>query len=443
MYSFAKKVKIFKCCWICIIFLSFNFILDRIYSQTHRLFLPMPVESAHVCFKVLRAAHVCRFRNVCLANGRFHDKRKIEYFLPKSSSGERAHLHQNVSDLVEEKVLLPLRAFATTQRAQGLIESHNFLAVEVTTVRNARKLKWIETTSVLFSPFWPENWGHAVFDDLYSIWCSLQIFGIRGNVARIFHSGFPFSGIEQQIRSNEIYREFSKRIGMKTPLNLHDVKRSSNSHITCFRDLLVGTGALSMREYPHQLQEFSRVIRGTDRLRGDIAHINVVFLDKTDGKHKRPIYNIQDAIDTTSQVFPTARVSKLNSSKLATLSLRSRLRTLSRIDILVTVPGAASLNAAFMRPGTVLIVLDVFEPSSSSSIALESYIWNAMTDVATLFFEVTKQDMVISSESDERPKSDPRYTDFLYRDFAGYYLPMNRLQQALQTAVNCVNIISA
>lgn len=441
MSSFTEYETCSRGRWGIIIIGLFTFVLLRIYSLMYRPLLPIPVQSSHVCFNVMHTSRVCRFRNVCLTSGRFHDKREIQYFLPKSLNGEHANL-QNIYDLAEEKVLLPLRPFAMTERTQGMNEPHNFLAVKATGIQNVRKVRWVETTSVLFSPFWPENWGHAVFDDLYSIWCSLQIFGIRSNAAKIFHSGFPFTKIEQQIRSNKIYEQFSRRAGMNTPLNLHDLTSSKSSSM-CFRDLLAGTGAFSMREHPHQLQEFARLLRSTDSKMVDVTHrVNIVFLDKTDGKHKRHIYNIQDVIDRTSEVFPTAHVNKLDSSQLATLSLRSRLRTMSRIDILVTPPGAASLNAAFMRPGTVLIVLDVFEPSSNSSVSLEPYIWNAMTDVTTLFFKVTKQDVVVTDDTTERPKSDPRYNDFLFRDFAGYHLPINRLQEALQTAVNYFKISS-
>ena len=44
--------------------------------------------------------------------------------------------------------------------------------------------------------------------------------------------------------------------------------------------------------------------------------------------------------------------------------------------------------------------------------------------------------MVVTEESAERSKSDPLYNDFLFRDFAGYQLPVNRLHQVIKTALD-------
>lgn len=380
---------------------------------------------------------VCRFRNVCVTKGGFHDKRELQYFL---SQGDNALNEQTISDLMEESILVPLRPFSVTDRVQGLDEPYNFLAVKASMAKMPVKSLWIDKTAVLYSPFWPENWGHAVFDDLYSIWCSLNIFGIKGSSPHIYHSGFPFTDEALRIRSNEIYNQFSKRARMTAPIDVHGLKQSRESSSICFQDLLAGTGALSMREYPYQLQEFARLIRGDTAsvFRRFSNRINIIFVDKTDGKHKRQIMNIRDIVDATSKVFSTASVRRLDSSKLAALRLRARLKVIRGIDILITPAGAASFNAAFMRPGSVLIVLDVFQPSSNSSVPLEPYIWNVLTDVRTFFFKVTEHDMVVTEESTERSKSDPLYNDFLYRDFAGYQLPVNRLHQVLQTAIDHV-----
>ena len=380
---------------------------------------------------------VCRFRNVCVTKGGFHDKRELQYFF---SHGDDALNNQNISDLMEENILLPLRPFSVTDRMQGLDEPHNFLAVKVSKSKMPVKSLWIDKTAVLYSPFWPENWGHAVFDDLYSIWCSLEFFGIKGSSSSIYHSGFPFTDKALQIRSNKIYNQFSKRARMTAPVDLHVLKHSRESNSICFQDLLAGTGALSMREYPYQLQEFARLIR-TDTVslsRHFRNDINIIFLDKTDGKHNRRIMNIRDVVDATSKAFSTASVRRLDSSKFAALRMKERLRVMGGIDILITPAGAASFNAAFMQPGSALIVLDVFQPSSNSSVPLEPYIWNVLTDVRTFFFKVTEHDMVVTEESTERSKSDPLYNDFLFRDFAGYQLPVNRLHQVIKTALDHV-----
>ena len=408
----------------------------QLFLSTRRLPLSSSAYSAHVCFRASSASVVCRFRNVCVTKGSFHDKRELQYFL---SRDDNALNEQNISDLMEENILLPLRPFSITDRMQGLDEPHNFLAVKASKSKMPRKSLWIDKTAVLYSPFWPENWGHAVFDDLYSIWCSLEIFGIKGSSSNIYHSGFPFTDKALRIRSNEIYNEFSKRARLTAPIDLHILKLSRYSNSICFHDLLTGTGALSMREYPYQLQEFARLIRrDAVSLRRFSSRINIIFLDKTDGKHNRQIMNIRDVVDATSKAFSTASVRRLDSSKLAALRLRARLQVISEIDILITPAGAASFNAAFMRPGSALIVLDVFQPSSNSSVPLEPYIWNVLTDVRTFFFKVAEHDMVVTGESTERLKSDPLYKDFLFRDFAGYQLPVNRLHQVLQTALDHV-----
>ena len=95
---------------------------------------------------------------------------------------------------------------------------------------------------------------------------------------------------------------------MTAPVDLHVLKHSRESNSICFQDLLAGTGALSMREYPYQLQEFARLIR---RETVSVSRylkkncINIIFLDKTDGKHNRRIMNIRDVVDATSKTFST------------------------------------------------------------------------------------------------------------------------------------------
>ena len=401
------------------------------------------LSSAHGCYKVVPNAAVCRFKNVCVKVGSFHDKRELVYFLPHiSPTNDDFPLVANISGFLDESTLLALRPFALTDRSMGLDETHNFLSVRIDRRDQYTNMEWMKRTSVLYSPFWPENWGHAVFDDLYSIWCAMEIFGLKPGEVNLYHSGFPFDDESLKRRSLKIYQQFSTKARMGRPVELRVPAKNSHNGYVCFRDLLTGTGALSMREYPFRLQAFTRLIRKRRRTRRPHRNVRpiIAFLQKTDGKHKRNIRNLGEILKAAAEAFPEARVQELYSNKLSRLSLESRLSTLSEIDILVTPGGAASFNAAFMQPGTVLVVLEVFRPSSNSSIALEPYIWDALTDVRTFYFEVSAQNMIVTAESTERPKSDPLYTDFLFRDFAEYDLPINRILQTIRSAMRHVKV---
>lgn len=398
------------------------------------------VQSAHTCQR-LHSSSVCRFKNVCVPTTINHGPYALLYYLPDNvvrhaPSGPYA----SISDPSNDELLLALRPFALTERAQGIASEHHFLAVQVVRTSVERHSLWIKSTALVFAPFWPENWGHAVFDDLYSIWCALRLFDLKSKQVSIFYTTFPFSNESFVRRAKEVYRAFATRLGMQTPTALQGT--SSPSDYICFADLVAGTGALSMREYPHRLQDFSRSIRIKSRQRyGTLKsnRVHITFLDKKDGRHRRRIRNLPSILHAVTAEFQSAHVDVLDSAEISGLHLVERLGVLHKIDILVAAGGAASLNAAFMRPGTVLIILDVYEPSSNSSVTLEPYIWNAITDVRTFFFKVTDKDMVISAESSERPKSDPLYTDFLYRDFADYELSTSRLLAAVRAAFMHLN----
>ena len=115
---------------------------------------------------------VCRFRNVCVTKGGFHDKRELQYFF---SHGDDALNNQNISDLMEENILLPLRPFSVTDRMQGLDEPHNFLAVKVSKSKMPVKSLWIDKTAVLYCHFGLKT-GDMLFLTIFTLYGALLNF---------------------------------------------------------------------------------------------------------------------------------------------------------------------------------------------------------------------------------------------------------------------------
>lgn len=418
-------------------------LLYRIRTHFIRPSSSLEMHSTHKCYATRAESPVCFFKNVCVTTAGYHTIRELSYFLPVSIKPQSKSdlARYNLSGFLDSSVHLTLRPSALTERNQGKQEPYHFLKVKPTSHDSLHDITWLDTPAVLYSPYWPENWGHAVFDDLYSIWCAIHIFGVESKAVNIYHSGFPFEEDDMKTRSEETYGAFAARIGMSMPqrLQIRNDNSAPSGTVACFKELVVGTGTLSMSEYPYRIQDFARVMRESRRPSFPMIRIRrrparIVFVDKTDGKHKRRIRNLDILLAAAKKTFPSAVIDVLDSKRLTCMTLDARLKEMHGIDILVVPSGAASFNALFMRPETALVVLEVYEPSSNSSVALEPYIWNSVTDVRTFFFHVTERNMLVTSESSERPKNDPLYRDFLFRDFADYLLPVEDLMSILKVA---------
>eukprot|EP00121_Abeoforma_whisleri_P003566 Awhi_evm1s3203 len=258
----------------------------------------------------------------------------------------------------------------------------------------------------LYMPFWPENFGHAVFDDFFAVFVALGLFvqnftEIRDEIEVIsFKPCYHFFG--ENSKSGKRACKFSK-FGLTgitdNPLETLSEK-VGDANLLCFQNLIAGTSQLGM------------------------SYQGILFKDFVKDGRRSPL-NIKDISQRLKIQFSDYDVSLIDVSKL---DLEYQIKLAQEATIVITPCGGLSFFTAFMASGTCRIIIDYFDSNANASGKMEAHVWQWQGHIKTYHYPLAKSDITISSNSETN-------TFVQYRDYGRPLLQYDVVEQLVEAAI--------
>ena len=300
------------------------------------------------CWGDRHTDRICRFRNLC--------------YMPGSDNFVFFHSPQSIMSG------LPVDRFSPTLLDMSSVWDHNmqyFNFVDLpATKAESFKVEFIETKSLIFRRFNPDNIMHVIHDDLLPMYYTLQMVtgGHNPNISAfdvqlVFMEGWSPGDFA------DLYEAFSQhRLLFKSDLGARDI-------VTCFKDAYVGISKATTW-YQYGFREPQGPIPGSQVTARDVkqfttylkSRLGTDFMQVPNGqnyivlftrKHNRLILN---EVDLTFALVRELKI-KVLSVGVETHSVSEIIAILSKASILMGMHGSLLSLTMFLPPGAILIEL--------------------------------------------------------------------------------------
>lgn len=291
--------------------------------------------------------------------------------------------------------------------------------------------------SILYSPYWPLNYGHFVADELFSLFIMMNIFAdvkdmntdvllIREkDCAMLFGHSWGRAPCEKF--SSQLLPSLSRHPVRTLPLLASegkvDMGDMDEGTTICFRSLLVGQGPLGFSgDGPtwRSFRTFALTNLGYDPTVKPRSHSililtksfkagTVVSTTKASGG-RRGIVNLEKLTRSVSLTYPDIPVTVLDPSKVTILE---QISAVLRATVLVSPCGGIGFNAPFLSPGTSAIFVNFFDPfaadvhahvakdrikgrvggGQAAHLGPDASLWTRLGWVHDLYYEVTEHEV--------------------------------------------------
>ena len=164
----------------------------------------------------------------------------------------------------------------------------------------------------------------------------------------------------------------------------------------CFRKLLVGTAGENYSSSTHGIvkENFSRDMRAMRSLYYNAYGVRekqkmdvILILLKRSGAHILNIYNIHEIVDMLKAKFPAYEVIV---STWEDYNMKEQLKLMARTKLLISLPGAALMNAAFLQDDSAVVS---FCRGASRKRGVEYKYWFDNLDYGTFLQFCNKDEM--------------------------------------------------
>lgn len=301
-----------------------------------------------------------------------------------------------------------------------------------------------------FTSFWAENFGHALVDDIHSLFALMHAFKMttrdsvflypRDVADNIWHAGwreraskFLFE-LASMISDNGILRMDTHADFSWVPSN------HSGPHLMCMEHLLVGSGNLENLNTPPHVNivgswpGFIEAILTDWRRKfspetGTLVSIPIkeqllVFIRKVG---RRGFLNLEALVEQARLRFGMETM-VINPGEM---SIMEQIAVAQRATVTFSPPGGISFFNAFLREGAVAIVADIWHLYENASFPLEGYFWDRIsTEHRTLRYHVQEHELVIQPPGNPTAK-----TWWDYRDNAATMLDIERATRLIDHAL--------
>ncbi|KAI9018362.1 hypothetical protein DFJ74DRAFT_219578 [Hyaloraphidium curvatum] len=380
----------------------------------------------------------CHFRNVCVnrTSGR------IKFY--------RVPSHADVP-LVDSDFSTGLPKPLAYLRAQ--IPANFSIAVDVTYehLPSADFEEMEEDVALIYEPFWPANFGHALGDDFFPFWRLIRRFKLLGSPRgyRLLLTGIHWycNGTRDERYDAEFY-EGCLRLRLLSSLfsaKLDTLRRPISAGLTCMRNLVVGTEAYGMRNDDDGLfEEFVDqvlVAAGYPRL-PTLSSLRVGILHK---RGRRTITNILE-LHRLLQARLTVPVDLIPDP--GSLSLPEQCQLMRRYAVVITVSGSMSFACTFLPRGAAFIHIDYWDVNTGRSESLEGGIWQHFSTLMDMRYHVRKEEITPNVElstadraresARERTDLGPRSEWELWRNYGDVTIDGDRMWAAVRACMDHV-----
>jgi hypothetical protein len=254
------------------------------------------------------------------------------------------------------------------------------------------------TLMYLMNPFWPENQGHWLMDDLFASFVNLLEWGMYSDqfqyvITKGCNGYFPDYGNENQENRNcrEFYLHRTKGISKAAPLflteniypptseeYLHNQNQieSYQKGTLYFQNVLMGQSTFSfcetsIRNAFHWDLFRSVFLENTNISVPNIEKQQITIIKKTG---RRNIVNYDEVVEWLQDVG--LEVVTLNPLELP---WEDQLLILAKTTVLVSVPGGVSFISGFVQPQAVGLIFDGWTYQNQTSFPLEGFWWESLS----------------------------------------------------------------
>ena len=227
----------------------------------------------------------------------------------------------------------------------------------------------------IMKPFYLPNTGHALGDDMYSVYRALRIFGLHEAPSLHIVSAQDLSTYPERVL--EMYRTVNMTLSDLQPicydnlvfgiagLSFHESSRNNDGVLASFRDFVFKRSGVLTRRGLHRRVPSAQLF----------PSFTVIAKDFDRAEHPQGIGNPDAVLETIKRAFPLSFAQVITLSKTG---FRDQLEILSRTDILISAPGSDLMSALFLLDHRVVLVVplckrcdsDVCETSDGNEIRL-------------------------------------------------------------------------
>lgn len=201
----------------------------------------------------------------------------------------------------------------------------------------------------LVSPYFPDNIGHALGDDLFPVYQALTMFSMQ-DAARVVVS-----------LSSGSLPEHAAQLYSSSLLELRGLPDLQGQ---CFNSVVLGLSGLTFtRPLRHGtgiiLDEFSDwLVRRANISRDErsVRNLSITIIQKdfSHSDHPHGLHNGPEIADWCHAAFPGASVRVMY---LSQVSIPDQMRTVSNTDVLISSPGSDLMAAVYLPRGSAMIVV--------------------------------------------------------------------------------------
>ena len=383
---------------------------------------------------------VCEFNNVCWD----HQQHSFIFFQPPAAPEARlATLRGTVT--LREALQDKNNYFVNLRR----VEAKNNVPLPLQIVAKHFPANTMEydgaPVHVLFQSYWPENFGHAILDDVMPVYAMMKIFnrfsrGVQvmtlAEMTGILGQWSRESGVAHT-RSRKFLTQFVSLISNRTIIEMSRTEKFSHSRIgqyVCFRHLLVGGGYLGLTyDRGFVISEFvaymlesakEKSLEVKRAIEAPIEQQQIVVIKKVG---RRSVLNIEDIHQRLVLAYPNANVLLLDPSRIP---LNEQIAIAQRTTVVFTPCGGISYFALFLRAQASAVISGYWNPGTKRSHNMEFMTWQYFDRITTLYYDVQQPEITI-----EPPGNVTRRNPDDYRDYGALTLDPARFLPLMATAV--------
>jgi hypothetical protein len=252
--------------------------------------------------------------------------------------------------------------------------------------------------SYLMNPFWPENQGHWLIDDLFASFVNLLEWGVYADdlqyvITKGCNEYFPdYDNNNPENRNcREFYLHRTKGMTKTKPLFLQEnpypegsPEHADNQHSIelyqyerlFFQNLLMGQSTFSFCETSIRNAFHWRIFRDVFLEQSGITipaikNQHITILKK---KGKRNIVNFEEMVEWSKSLGVSLTVL----DPLET-SWEEQLSIIVKTTLLITVPGGISFTSGFLQPQAVGMFFDAWSYRDRRTFPLEGFWWESLS----------------------------------------------------------------
>ena len=397
---------------------------------------------------------VCIFTNICYAP--FQKKKRWIYFQKPGSTLITA-VNPQTGELIRDSFPQP---FAILKRSddESKVESPwtpTVISNEIPLREPFNRLTARFDSSklaILYEPYWMENFGHVLNDDLFATYAAMQLFNTTiqpEHVRLLLNSDCSmFLDGDEHSRCNRFFSSWSPLIANIPSVNVNKMgeieKEQDPNQLICYEKMLVGLTSLNFHNHDHTghaplFWNFrNHLIRQLGLNPNQRPSKQTILIAHKPENQRRHIVNFKEMVDFVRENFPDTHVQV---EQFFDKPARDQVRILQDSTVFITMPGAISQGSIFLSSGTSAIYVDILRNEKSSS--LEGYLWTHLSWFKHFRYPVRKEEIVIDEEIIKEHNSNKwsrKVTDReeMHRNYGSVRIDLNRLKLLIENAINQV-----